>query len=899
MSVDVLNPAQEYTTASGVEANAMAFLQTVFGPDQRLTELTQNDAAALSTQVVEEYTHCHANTSGEKVKQSDYERLHAIVAPYVAGIDVETIAQVVPGLKDGADVVDTLNDIVTTLWCSDEAVRNASPDNSGYLEQLLVRHTGEWRGAIPLHALPIGRTATGVVETSHEDPAEKDAAIEARRARLAKEALQAVKDYAATPEFKRAAGRKDHKKSGEIFMIMPEDTDEDSAVLRHMAWLVSAVIFAKKDLNSLEDLQAHANKAQDYFCLSVDQSKGDPIPMGAMCLKVQPKDPIAREGCQLPSVEDIFNVYDASIRNTTLNYRDPDDPSFRLPDLRYYPNVMDVMTVAVMPGYELSGANPAMFNAVCLLADALGIECFAAMYDKYAAQMLNSIGLSKEQKEALGDTDETGVGFEPYAPESVIPFKTYLAGREGDNHTRPYFCWIAKWKRQLLKLDPSGKVLNRLFGRKNVSHARYKMPNVWRERLPIPASGDDALAPEKLFDLAEEFTDGDPVLVIDRSRIGESMAEFKAALPGADLHYAMKCNPDRNILSYIKRHGGSFEVASYAELEELLVLGADIREVLYSNPVKNPVDIAHAYRAGVRRFAVQGKEDLDMLAQFAPGAQVYLRLETTNHGSTVQSEGKFGFRAHTSTEQHAAALLMKYAASRGLKPYGLAFHVGSQMESPDAWVTAIQQCGELMTLLKDRYGITLDMLDIGGGFPAYHQENLPTIADFGKTIMAALRKLPYRPKKIAYEAGRAVVSNAGALITTVQATARRNGQDWLYLNVGAFNGLMEALETNTELSFPMADGRQSKMLRRYIVSGPSCDSQDTVSRRQLLSENLRTGDRVIVYTTGAYTTAYTDTRPAGVVPARERTRRRGFNGFAIPQMYHVPLSEDRDIVWYY
>ena len=167
-----------------------------------------------------------------------------------------------------------------------------------------------------------------------------------------------------------------------------------------------------------------------------------------------------------------------------------------------------------------------------------------------------------------------------------------------------------------------------------------------------------------------------PFLVLDLDRVATAYLGFTAALPGVDVHYAMKCNPDERVLQRLHRLGGRFEIASIAELRTLVEIGVDPADVLYSNPVKPASHIAEAGRAGVWRFAFDGEPELAKLAAHAPGSAVYARLRTSPGGTTVPSEGKFG----VGTAQ--AADLLRGARAAGLRPHGLAFHVGSQMLVP-------------------------------------------------------------------------------------------------------------------------------------------------------------------------------------------------------------------------
>ncbi|HEY6595249.1 MAG TPA: type III PLP-dependent enzyme, partial [Asanoa sp.] len=242
----------------------------------------------------------------------------------------------------------------------------------------------------------------------------------------------------------------------------------------------------------------------------------------------------------------------------------------------------------------------------------------------------------------------------------------------------------------------------------------------------------------------------------------------------------------------------------------------------------------------------------------APGTAVYVRLRAlVPAGSTVPSEGKFGVGPGDAYD------LLLAATELGLRPYGVTFHVGSQMTRPEAWAAAIDEVGALSTRLAVA-GIRLEMLYIGGGFPARYADPVPELSAYGRVIGAALDRLPYRPV-VAAEPGRALVAEAGVLVAGVIGTARRGTRDWVHVDVGAFNGMMEALETGNTLAYPVSDSRRSP-LTRCQLTGPSCDSQDTILFDTALSRDLACRDRVYIGSAGAYTTAYA---------AR-------FNGFDVP-----------------
>jgi ornithine decarboxylase len=281
---------------------------------------------------------------------------------------------------------------------------------------------------------------------------------------------------------------------------------------------------------------------------------------------------------------------------------------------------------------------------------------------------------------------------------------------------------------------------------------------------------------------------------------------------------------------------------------------------VYSNPVKPVSHVRRAYSAGVRVFGFDSTDELVKLRDAAPGSSVLVRLAAHYAPSDVPSEGKFGVDAES------AVALMLAARDYGLEAYGVAFHVGSQMLSPHAWRAPLVQVGQVMDKLAAE-NVRLRMVNLGGGFPArYSVQPLP-LSEYAAVIDAGLAELPY-PVPAAIEPGRAVVAEAGTLVATVIGTAVRDGVRWVHLDVGAFNGLMECLETGNRLRFPISDSRHNPVRERCHLTGPSCDSQDTILFDVELSHDLATGDRVYIGSAGSYTTVYAST----------------FNGFEIPSV---------------
>lgn len=381
----------------------------------------------------------------------------------------------------------------------------------------------------------------------------------------------------------------------------------------------------------------------------------------------------------------------------------------------------------------------------------------------------------------------------------------------------------------------------------------------------LPPSWPASLSPRVLsgLDHPTPFLVGDLTMLRDRFRI------FRNAMPRVHPFYAVKCNSTPEVLRAVQQVGAGFEVASLGELRMLQEVGVAPPDALYSNTVKPPAHIAGAAADGLWRFAFDSESELHKIARHAPGSAVYARVRVDDSRSVFPLSRKFG------AEAHEARALLHRARSLGLQPYGITFHVGSQCTSTSAWVQAIASVGRLMRqLLND--GIRIEMLDIGGGFPAQYGEPVPGIEQIGTVVNRAIHELlPYVPALIAAEPGRHMIAETAVLVSTVLGREVRAGEEWIYLDVGAYNGLMETQQAVGQWRFPLWSSRPDHAVTRQIpftVTGPTCDSADTMFYGASLPETLGEGDRIYIASAGAYTLSYASS----------------FNGFPPPQPCFLP-----------
>jgi ornithine decarboxylase len=356
-----------------------------------------------------------------------------------------------------------------------------------------------------------------------------------------------------------------------------------------------------------------------------------------------------------------------------------------------------------------------------------------------------------------------------------------------------------------------------------------------------------------------------PYLVVDTDIVAERYDALAAALPIADIFYAVKANPAPELLRLVLDRGGCFDVASPNEIDACLAVGARADQISFGNTIKKRADIQRAYDQGVRLFAFDSEQELDKLSAVAPDATIFCRVLCDGSGADWPLSRKFG------CEPSEAARLLLLAADRGFA-VGASFHVGSQQRDVNAWDGALEIVGSLARTLADA-GHRLDLVNIGGGFPGRYQDEMPPVSAYGDAIDEAIRRhltpthgdaLP----RVLAEPGRYLVADAGVLETEVVLAARKHEFDakrWVYLDCGKFGGLAETMDE--AIRYRLVTPHDGTVSGPVVIAGPTCDSADVLYEKSdyELPLALGEGDRVVFLSTGAYTTTY-----AAV----------GFNGFA-------------------
>ncbi|WP_298920545.1 type III PLP-dependent enzyme [uncultured Roseobacter sp.] len=378
------------------------------------------------------------------------------------------------------------------------------------------------------------------------------------------------------------------------------------------------------------------------------------------------------------------------------------------------------------------------------------------------------------------------------------------------------------------------------------------VPGALRAATPVYADAAAAFIAANTFDK--------PTLVISRERVAGQYDALKSGLGDAHIHYAVKANPAPELIRMLVKKGSGFDAASRQEIELCLSQGARPENISFGNTIKRASDIAFAYSAGVKLFAADSEAELDKIARHAPGARVYLRLIVENSRADWPLSRKFGCAASMLPS------LLDHAVAVGLQPYGLSFHVGSQTREAAHWTPVLDQVAPLWHAARAA-GHDLQLLNIGGGFPAFYGQTVQAPRAYAAAVMASVKARFGDAAQVMAEPGRGMVAEAGHIVAEVMLVSRKSADDlhrWVYLDIGRFSGLAETEGEAIRYQFTTRhDGGETGPC---VLAGPSCDSADILYEKRpvQLPLALRDGDRIVIRNCGAYTSSYSSV---------------GFNGF--------------------
>ena len=371
-------------------------------------------------------------------------------------------------------------------------------------------------------------------------------------------------------------------------------------------------------------------------------------------------------------------------------------------------------------------------------------------------------------------------------------------------------------------------------------------------------------ATARILDFLRDRRPEGPCLVVDLDVIAKNYRAFTRAMPDTRVFYAVKANPAPEILALLAAMGSSFDTASLAEIEMALAAGATPDRISFGNTIKKEREIARAHALGVGLFAVDSVEEVEKVARAAPGARVFCRILTDGAGAEWPLSRKFG------CDPSMAVEVLLRAHGLGLRAHGVSFHVGSQQMELAAWDKALAQARAIFDAMQG-YGISLAMVNLGGGFPTRYLKPVPGTGQYGSAIHAALIKhFGNAIPETIIEPGRGMVGNAGVIKAEVVLVSRKHANDnhrWVYLDIGKFGGLAETMDE--AIQYPIVSEKKGHPMP-VILAGPTCDSADILYEKAdyKLPSDLQIGDKLEVRAAGAYTTTYASVAFNGFEPLK-------------------------------
>lgn len=371
-----------------------------------------------------------------------------------------------------------------------------------------------------------------------------------------------------------------------------------------------------------------------------------------------------------------------------------------------------------------------------------------------------------------------------------------------------------------------------------MDHFTYRNETLYAEDVPVA-------------DIAARF--GTPCYVYSRATLERHWRAFDAALAGTDhlICYAVKANSNIGLLNVLARLGSGFDIVSLGELERVLAAGGDPAKVVFSGVGKRADEMQRALEVGIACFNVESESELyhlnDVAGQLGRTAPVSLRVnpdvdaKTHPYISTGLKENKFGIAI-----DDAERIYQQAAALPHIAVHGIDCHIGSQLTSVTPFVDALKRVLALMDRLA-AHGIKLSHLDIGGGLGIrYRDETPPQPAEYARALREVLGQ---RPGKILMEPGRAIVGNAGILLSKVEYLKHTAERHFAIIDA-AMNDLMRPALYNAWQEILPVSTQTARERYSYDVVGPVCETGDFLGKQRELA--IAEGDLVAIRSAGAY-----------------------------------------------
>jgi diaminopimelate decarboxylase len=355
-----------------------------------------------------------------------------------------------------------------------------------------------------------------------------------------------------------------------------------------------------------------------------------------------------------------------------------------------------------------------------------------------------------------------------------------------------------------------------------------------------------------LINIANEFST--PCYVYSKSALTHAFKSFSAGFIGCDylVCFAVKANPSLAILNLFAKLGAGFDIVSGGELARVLAAGGDPKKIVFSGVGKTEAEMQAALNAGIFCFNVESESELlrlnDVANFMGKVAPISLRVnpnvdaKTHPYISTGLKNNKFGVAYEDALDIYLQASKMSNIAIHGVD-----CHIGSQITELTPFLDAFDRVLSLVDALAEN-GITIQHIDAGGGIGiCYSDETPPEFTVFAKAMRA---KLGNRRVKLVFEPGRALVGNAGVLLTKVEYLKQTESKNFAIVDA-AMNDLMRPALYDAYHDIKAVQPRIDALNTLiYEIVGPVCESGDFLGHDRNLA--LVEGDILAIMSAGAY-----------------------------------------------
>lgn len=343
-----------------------------------------------------------------------------------------------------------------------------------------------------------------------------------------------------------------------------------------------------------------------------------------------------------------------------------------------------------------------------------------------------------------------------------------------------------------------------------------------------------------------------PCYVYSKSALTHAFENFSAGFKHADhlVCFAVKSNPSLAILNLFAKLGAGFDIVSGGELARVIAAGGDPAKVVFSGVGKTADEMRAALEAGILCFNVESASELarlnDIAGYMGKVAPVSLRVnpnvdaKTHPYISTGLKNNKFGV-----AYEDALDIYLQAAAMPNIAIHGVDCHIGSQITELSPFLDAFDRVLALVDALE-KNDIHIQHIDLGGGIGICYSDETPP--DFSAYAKAMLDKLGKRPVKLVFEPGRALVGNAGVLVTKLEYLKHTETKNFAIVDA-AMNDLMRPALYDAYHAIEAVRPSLANTTN-YEIVGPVCESGDFLGHDRELA--LAEGDLLAIMSAGAY-----------------------------------------------